>query len=68
MLLRRSVAGFDATGLAFHAAVARLRLAALVGGSEGDALRASSLSYAEREQVTAVSAVTDHLAPGFSMG
>ncbi len=65
-LLRRSLSGFDATGLALHAAVARLRLADLVGGSEGDALRASALAYAAREQVTAVSAITDSLAPGFS--
>jgi L-alanine-DL-glutamate epimerase-like enolase superfamily enzyme len=58
----------DAAGLAIHAAVARLRLADLLGGSEGDALRASALSSAAREQLTALSAVTDTLAPGFSNG
>jgi hypothetical protein len=67
-LLRRSLAALDASGLALHAAVARLRLADLLGGSEGDALRAAALAYAAREQITAVSAVTDHLAPGFSSG
>ncbi|HWO25865.1 MAG TPA: serine/threonine-protein kinase [Kofleriaceae bacterium] len=65
-LLRRSLAAFDASGLALHAAVARLRLADLLCGSEGDTLRASALSYAAREQITALSAVTDTLAPGFS--
>jgi hypothetical protein len=67
-LLRRAISALDATGLALHAAVARLRLADLIGGSEGDALRASALAYAAREQVTALSAVTDALAPGFSGG
>jgi spermidine synthase len=37
-----------------------------IGGSEGDTLRASALSYAEREQVTALSAIINHLATGFS--
>jgi eukaryotic-like serine/threonine-protein kinase len=67
-VLRRSVSALDALGLALHAAVARLRLADLVGGSEGESLRASALGYAAREHVTAVSAITDHLAPGFSRG
>jgi hypothetical protein len=67
-LLGRSIAAFDACGLALHAAVARLRLADLVGGSGADTLRASALAYAAREGVTAVAAVAEHLAPGFSRG
>jgi anti-sigma factor RsiW len=58
----------DTAGLALHAAVARLRLAELVAGSEGEALRAAAQAYAEREQVTALDAVTEHLAPGFPGG
>jgi hypothetical protein len=65
-LLGRALAGFDASGLALHAAVARLRLAQLVGGSEAESLRAGALAYAAREGVTAVAAVTAHLAPGFA--
>ncbi|HMG20332.1 MAG TPA: hypothetical protein VK607_03410, partial [Kofleriaceae bacterium] len=65
-LLHRSIAALDATGLALHAAVARLRLAAVVGGSAGDALRAAAQAYAVGEGVTAVAAVTEHLAPGFA--
>jgi hypothetical protein len=36
-----------------------------IGGSEGDTLRASALSYAEREQHCS-SAIINHLATGFS--
>jgi len=67
-LLRRALSALDGSGLSLHAAVARLRLADLLGGSEGDTLRAAALSYAARERVTAISAITDHLAPGFSSG
>jgi hypothetical protein len=67
-LLRRALAGFDATGLALHAAVARLRLAEVTGGAEADALRAAAHAYAAREAITAVAAVTEQLAPGFASG
>jgi predicted Ser/Thr protein kinase/tetratricopeptide (TPR) repeat protein len=67
-LLRRALFTLDGAGLALHAAVARLRLADLVVGSEGDSLRASALAYTAREQITAFSAVADALAPGFSPG
>ncbi|HEX3760466.1 MAG TPA: AAA family ATPase [Kofleriaceae bacterium] len=66
--LRRALAGFDAAGMALHAAVARLRLAALIAGTEGDTLRAAAHAYAEREQITAPGAVLEHLAPGFTAG
>jgi hypothetical protein len=65
-LLRRSLTALDAGGMALHAAVVRRRLADLVGGSEADALRAAARSYAEREGVTAIAEVTEHLAPGFA--
>ncbi len=67
-LLRRALTAFDAAGLALHAAVARLRLADLVAGAQGEALRAAAQAYAEREQITAIDAVTEHLAPGFAGG
>jgi tetratricopeptide (TPR) repeat protein len=67
-LLRRSLRGCDAAGLALHAAVARRRLADLIGGAEAQALRAAARAYAEREQITAIDAVTEHLAPGFTGG
>jgi eukaryotic-like serine/threonine-protein kinase len=67
-LLGQSISTFDACGLALHAAVARLRLADLLGGTEADTLRASALAYAARENVTALAAVAEHLAPGFSRG
>jgi hypothetical protein len=66
--LRRALAGFDAAGMALHAAIARLRLAALVAGTEGAGLRAAAHGYAEREQITASGAVLDQLAPGFTVG
>jgi hypothetical protein len=67
-LLRRSLTVLDAGGLALHAAVVRRRLADLVGGSEADVLRADARSYAEREHVSAIADVTEHLAPGFGRG
>ena len=67
-LLRRSLTVLDAGGLALHAAVVRRRLADLVGGSEADVLRAAARSYAEREHVSAIADVTEHLAPGFERG
>lgn len=42
-----------------------LLLADLVGGSDAEPLRAAALAYAAREGVTALAAVTEHLAPGF---
>src|SRR5262249_4900042 len=67
-LLCRSLAALDAGGMALHAAVARLRLADLVGGSEADALRADARAYDERAHVTAIADVVEPLAPGFGRG
>ena len=64
--LRLAIAGFDGVHMALHAAVARRRLAAVVGGSEGDELRRLARDYERREGVVEPARVAAWLAPGFS--
>jgi hypothetical protein len=48
-----------------HAAISRLRLAALVGGERGEALRRKADEFAARQEVRNLSALARVFAPGF---
>lgn len=62
--LRRALEGFDAHAMQMHAAIARLRLAHLVGGDEGDELRAHAWAYVEREEIVAPDKLLEVVSPG----
>jgi len=63
--LRRAAPGFDHAEMATHAAAARRRLGALVGGDEGAALIADADAWLTGQGVRSPDAVTAMLAPGF---
>jgi len=54
-----------ALGLAYHVAAARLRRAGLMGGAAGEALRAQTASWQEREGVVDLPRLVEVVAPGF---
>ena len=64
-LLRSSIEGFDAANMKLHAAVARHRLATLIGGDEGRALQAGCDEYMAREGVKVPAKAIEMIAPGF---
>ena len=51
MPYRAAVSACDATELGMHAAAARVRLGALLGGDEGSALRDAGLAVLRAEEV-----------------
>jgi hypothetical protein len=63
--LRRAVAGFDASGLALHAAAARWRLGRVVGGDEGELLRRNALRFMEDGGARVPERLVRMLAPAF---
>ena len=63
--LRLAGAGFTASGMALHAAVARHRLGGLVGGDAGRALIARADDWMDQAGVSAAPAILEMLAPGF---
>jgi hypothetical protein len=67
-LLRRAAAGFDGANMALHATVARSRLAALVGGGEGDSLSSDAAAWMAQEGVVAPERMIAMMAPGFTTG
>jgi tetratricopeptide (TPR) repeat protein len=63
--LRRASRGFAASGMALHAAVARHRLGALLGGDEGRALVTGADAWLAQAGVADGPALLAMLAPGF---
>jgi hypothetical protein len=63
--LTAAAAGFDAVEMKLHAACARRRLAQLVGGSEGAALRAGADGWLASQAVRNPQRMADLIAPGF---
>jgi tetratricopeptide (TPR) repeat protein/energy-coupling factor transporter ATP-binding protein EcfA2 len=64
--LRRAVAQLDTDEMATYAAVARLRLGALLAGDEGAALRAAGTAHLAANGVVAPAKFAQMLAPGFA--
>lgn len=63
--LRRAIELAEPRSMDTHVAAAQTRLAALVGGSEADELRAKAAAYWEREGIVRPDRFTDMAAPGF---
>jgi len=63
--LRRASAGFTSAGMALHAAAARRRLGALLGGDEGGQLVRGAERWMTAAGVTNVHGMMEMLAPGF---
>jgi tetratricopeptide (TPR) repeat protein len=66
--LRKAIEQAESREMGTHLAAARSRLATLVGGSEGEALRAQAEAYWQREGVVRPDRFTDMAAPGFVRG
>jgi len=66
--LRSAIGRFESTGMALHAAVARRRLGAVVGGDEGRALTAEAEAWMTRAGITNADGLVRMLAPGFAAG
>jgi eukaryotic-like serine/threonine-protein kinase len=64
--LRQAIERFDATGMALHAATARRRLGAILGGDEGQRLRADADTSLTRAGVAHIEPLARMLAPGFT--
>jgi eukaryotic-like serine/threonine-protein kinase len=64
--LRAVIARAAATGQSAHAAAARFRLASLVGGDDGAALRAEGLAVMDAEKVADPERMIALLTPGFT--
>ena len=64
--LGRAIEGFDALGKKLHAAAARHRLGALLGGDEGKALLAECDAYMAAEGVKVPMKAIAMIAPGFA--
>ena len=62
--LRAAVVGFTAADMGLYAAVAKRRLAALVGGDEGAALAAQSEAFLKAQLVADGERMSGMLAPG----
>ncbi len=62
---RAAIEALDRCSLKAYAAAARRRLAALVGGGEGDELRAAATAYFAGEEVGDPEAITRMFAPGY---
>ena len=62
--LRGALERFEAGGMEMYVALTQLRVARVVGGSEGDALRVAATLYTEREQIQAPHKLFEMLAPG----
>jgi len=63
--LRAALAVCAVTSQAAHAAACRLRLAHLIGGADGDQLRAEALVWFRAERIPDPDRVADLLTPGF---
>lgn len=63
--LRAAVAAFDERAMSMHAAMARLRLSALVGGAEAEAIAAPAHAWIARENIKNPAGFLRMLAPGF---
>src|SRR5262249_49088982 len=63
---RGAADGFDGVNMALHAAAARYRLGALVGGEEGRTLVERAETWMRSETVKNFARLTDMLAPGFA--
>ena len=61
---RQAVDGFDAHQMGSFSAVSRTRLAHLVGGSEGDELRAHARDYIDTESIVAPQRLFEMISPG----
>lgn len=66
MQLRRAVAGFEASGMMLHAAAARRRLGALVGGDDGRKLVKAADAWMGAEEILDPVRMTEMVMPGFS--
>ena len=63
--LRQAIERASSRSMAIHVAAAQRRLAAIVGGSEGESLLADSDAFMQREGVVRPDRFTDMAAPGF---
>ncbi|HEY5944940.1 MAG TPA: hypothetical protein VIV40_05585, partial [Kofleriaceae bacterium] len=63
--LRACVRSFDELSMELHAAVSRLELGKLIGGDEGDAMRADAETWMRGQQIANSSRMAATLAPGF---
>jgi hypothetical protein len=63
--LRRAITTLDGDDMVTYAAIARLRLGALLGGDEGAALRATGTAHLTDQKVVAPDRFARMIAPGF---
>lgn len=61
---RQAVDGFDAHRMSSFAAVSRIRLAHLIGGSEADELRTQAQEYIDTEAIVAPQRLFEMMSPG----
>lgn len=66
-LLDAAIRGFDADGMALHRACAKLALAELLGGSEGEAMRARANAWMQSQGVVVPRKLAASQAPGFGL-
>ena len=64
-ILKAAIAGFAATDMHLHAAVARLRLGQMLGGSQGQELERQAEQWMDEQQIRNRARMTDLLAPGW---
>ena len=65
-MLEQAERGADKLALGLYAAAARWRRAALIGGSDAEALRAQAVAWRQREGVVDLPRLVDVAAPGFA--
>jgi hypothetical protein len=63
--LEQAAAGFHAVDMELHAAAARNQLGRLLGGAQGEELRAGARAFFDREGIANTDAFTRLFAPGF---
>jgi hypothetical protein len=66
--LRKAIELASSREMGTHVAAAKTRLAALVGGSEGEVLLAEAKAYWDREGIVRPDRFTNMAAPGFVRG
>jgi serine/threonine protein kinase/tetratricopeptide (TPR) repeat protein len=66
-LTSEAIKGFEAADMALYAAAARRRLGEILGGDQGRELIAQADKWMSKQQIKNPSAVTNLMAPGFSL-